>query len=258
MSRNTILPMQKLIVHAAILIFALLPSVSSTQKHTKRIIHESSHHKVLELSPKLSFQIILHGFLLWVSMGFLMPIAILVMRMSNRQKCGRRLKLIFYTHASLQILSVILVITATTLSVINFENFFDNTHQRIGLALYVAIWLPIVAGIFRPDKGSKRRGAWFCFHWLIGITVTLLGIVNIYTGLQAYHMKTMKSISVWNWLFSAEVAVIAFIYLLQEKWHYIKQSGVTVGNDSVRPTDQETSPTNEKNELSSMPSPEPC
>ncbi|MCD9638354.1 hypothetical protein HAX54_022253 [Datura stramonium] len=242
---------QKLIVHVAIFIVALLPLASAIQKHTKKITHECSDHKVLELSPKLSFQIVLHGFLLWASMGFLMPIGILVMRMSNKEENGRRLKMIVYTHASLQILSVLLVAVATIMSVMNFENFFDNTHQRIGLALYVAIWLPLIAGIFRPDRGSKNRGVWYAFHWLIGVTVTLLGIVNVYIGLQAYNTKTMRSTSVWSWLFSVEVAVIAFIYLLQEKWHHIKQSGGILGKESVRPTDQEASPT-QKKELSAM------
>ncbi|XP_060189750.1 cytochrome b561 domain-containing protein At2g30890-like [Lycium barbarum] len=255
MSSKMVQTTQKLIVHVAIFIFALLPLVSATQKHTKKIVHKCNDHKVLELSPKLSFQIILHGFLLWASMGFLMPMAILVIRMSNKEENGRRLKMIVYTHAALQIVSVLLVAVATIMSVINFENFFDNTHQRVGLALYVATWLPLVAGIFRPDKGSKNRGKWYAFHWLIGVTVTLLGIVNVYIGLQAYNKKTMKSTSIWNWLFSAEVGVIVLIYLLQEKWHYIKQSEGILGNESVRPTDQESSPT-QKKELS--PSSEPC
>ncbi|KAK4342208.1 hypothetical protein RND71_038024 [Anisodus tanguticus] len=237
---------QKVIVHVAIFILALLPLVSATENHKKKIVHECNDHKVLELSPKLSFQIILHGFLLWASMGFLMPIAMLVIRMSNKEENGRRLKMIVYAHAALQVLSVLLVAVATIMSVINFENFFDNTHQRLGLALYVAIWLPFIAGIFRPDKGSKNRGVWYAFHWLIGVTVTLLGIVNVYIGLQAYNTKTMISTSIWNWLFSVEVAVIAFIYLFQEKWHYIKQSGGILGNESVRPTDQESSPTRKK------------
>ncbi|XP_016511633.1 uncharacterized protein LOC107828778 [Nicotiana tabacum] len=74
-------------------------------------------------------------------------------------------------------------------------------------------------------------------------------IVNIYTGLQA---------RIWNWHFSVEVAVIAFIYLFQQKWHYINQSGVILGNESVLTTDQQTSPTDEKKEMSPMPSSEPC
>ncbi|CAN4103111.1 unnamed protein product [Withania somnifera] len=209
--------MQKLIVHVAIFIVALLPLVTATQKHTKNTIHKCNDHKVLELTPKLSLQIILHGFLLWASMGFLMPIAILLIRMPYKVEDGKRLKMIVYTHASLQVLSVLLVAIATIMSLLSF--------------LY---------------RGIKNRGVWYAFHWLIGVAVTFLGIVNVYIGLQAYNTKTMKSIRVWNWLFSAEVAVIALIYLFQEKWHYIKQSGGMLRNEPVRPTYQEASPTQEK------------
>lgn len=54
---------------------------------------------LLQLSHKLMSEITLHGFLLWASMGFLMPIGILTIRMSNREECRRRLKILFYIHA---------------------------------------------------------------------------------------------------------------------------------------------------------------
>ncbi|KAM3301406.1 cytochrome domain-containing protein [Capsicum chacoense] len=172
----------------------------------------------------LSFQIILHGCLLWASMGFLMPIGILVIRMTNRhEQCGRRLKIILYTHTTLQILSFLLVTVATIMSIGNFDNSFTNNHQKIGLAIYGAIWLQAATGVFKPDRESKGRSIWFSIHWLLGVTVSLLGIINIYTGLQSYHTRTMKNISVWNLAFTVEIVVYLFIYLLQEKWPYIKQ-----------------------------------
>ncbi|XP_009777672.1 cytochrome b561 domain-containing protein At4g18260-like isoform X1 [Nicotiana sylvestris] len=211
------------------------------------------------LTPELSYQIMLHGFLLWTSMGFLMPIGILIIRMSYRQECRRRLKIILYIHATLQVLSLLLVTAAAIMSIRSFENYFKYNHQRIGLALYGVIWLQTGTGFLRPDRGSKGRSIWFSVHWLLGITVSLLGIINIYTGLQAYHTKTLRSTSVWNLTFTVEIAVIVFIYLLQQKWHYIMQSGVILGNEPVQPTDQETSSTYEKKELSAMPSSsEPC
>ncbi|MBA0703925.1 hypothetical protein Golax_016217, partial [Gossypium laxum] len=51
------------------------------------------------ISHKLMFEITLHGFLLWASMGFLMPIGILAIRMSNGEECGRKLQILFYVHA---------------------------------------------------------------------------------------------------------------------------------------------------------------
>lgn len=40
---------QKVIVHVAIFIVALLPLVTATEKHTKNITNESNDHKVLEV-----------------------------------------------------------------------------------------------------------------------------------------------------------------------------------------------------------------
>lgn len=53
------------------------------------------------------FDIEVHGFLLWASMGFLMPVAILAIRMSNREESGRKIKFMFYMHATLQASSIL-------------------------------------------------------------------------------------------------------------------------------------------------------
>ncbi|XP_027774332.1 cytochrome b561 domain-containing protein At4g18260-like [Solanum pennellii] len=122
----------------------------------------------------------------------------------------------------LQILSFLLVTAAAIMSIGNFDNSFTNNHQRIGLAVYAAIWLQAVTGILKPDRESKGRSIWFLVHWLLGVTVSLLGIINIYTGLQSYHTRTKRSTSVWNLAFTVEIVVILFIYLLQEKWALYK------------------------------------
>jgi len=54
------------------------------------------------MSPRLQFEITLHGLLLWASMAFLMPVGILVIRLSNREGNRRRLRITFYVHAVLQ------------------------------------------------------------------------------------------------------------------------------------------------------------
>lgn len=56
----------------------------------------------LQMTPELSFEIKVHGFLLWAAFGFLIPLGIPAIRMSNREQCERRLKTIFYIHACLQ------------------------------------------------------------------------------------------------------------------------------------------------------------
>ncbi|KAE8730487.1 Cytochrome b561 domain-containing protein [Hibiscus syriacus] len=128
---------------------------SSAQQHVKPPVglgkladKKGNIHKV---DHKLMFEVKLHGFLLWASMGFFMPVAILAIRMSNMQECGRRLKILFYVH---QILSLLLATAGAVMSVKNFNDSFNNHHQRLGLALYGTIWLQALTGVLRPSRGD--------------------------------------------------------------------------------------------------------
>ncbi|KAK9093516.1 hypothetical protein Syun_028427 [Stephania yunnanensis] len=195
-------------------------------------------HKTQKLvNPELSSEIVAHGFLLWVSMGVLMPLGIITIRVCSsgrRENCGRRLKMLFYAHVALQMLAVGLVTAAAVMSIKNFENAFNNNHQKIGLGLYGMTWLQPLIGYCRPQRGSKRRSLWFFVHWILGTATSLLGIINIYTGLHAYHIKIGRSVSIWTMAFTAQVCLIALLYLFQDKWDYImKKQGVILENNNV-------------------------
>ncbi|XP_057796093.1 cytochrome b561 domain-containing protein At4g18260-like [Salvia miltiorrhiza] len=228
-------------------ILNLPPPVASLQEAPT--MDSSNRYKV---TPQLLFEIKLHGFLLWASVGLLMPAAILVKRMSNREESGKRLRIIFYIHAITQVVSVLLATAAAVMSIKYFDNSFNNDHQRIGLAFYVIMWLQALAGICRPHRVSKSRNIWFVFHWLVGIVVSLLGVINIYTGLQAYHKRTLKNVRIWTILFTVQISLTLFLYLLQEKWHYIQKQGPILGNKPVQPTgDREMFPTCQQKETTS-------
>ncbi|XP_041003427.1 cytochrome b561 domain-containing protein At2g30890-like [Juglans microcarpa x Juglans regia] len=233
------------VILASIFILAL-PVVCSSQEPAESA---SKKDHLDKLSPKFLFEITLHGFLLWASMGFLMPVGILIIRMSNREESGRRLRILFYVHAILQILVVLLATAGAVLSIKNFNNSFNNYHQRIGVALYGIIWLQPLLGIVRPQRGSKGRSVWFFVHWLVGTAISLLGILNIYSGLQAYHEKTSRSIRLWIIIFTAEMSFIAFLYLLQDKWLDMQKQGVIMASEPIRPTEKEVSPRDIEKEL---------
>ncbi|KAK6919781.1 Cytochrome b561/ferric reductase transmembrane [Dillenia turbinata] len=226
-----------------LLVLVLLPTVNSHGNATMSS-HTSNKQNSHKLSSQLLFEINLHGFLLWASLGFLVPVGVLIIRMSNREQCGRRLKILFYIH----ILSLILVMAGAVLSLRSLENSFNNYHQRIGLVLYGLVWLQALIGLLRPHRGTNKRSVWFFLHWVLGTAVPLLGIINIYTGLQAYHKKTSRSTRLWSIIFTAEVSFIAFFYLFQDKWEYIQKQGVILGNESIRPTNQDKSPTDNEKE----------
>ncbi|KAI4308111.1 hypothetical protein L6164_031218 [Bauhinia variegata] len=228
----------------------MLPLVGSSQEQIKVISsHSRIQHDQQKMNPKLQFQITVHGFLLWASMGFLMPLGILVIRISNREENGRKLRTLFYVHAILQMLAVLLATAGAIMSIKNFNNSFNNNHQRVGVALYGIIWLQAILGLFRPKRESKRRSVWFFSHWMIGTAVSILGVLDVYIGLLAYREKTSKSIRIWVILFTIQVALIVFLYLLQDKWVYMQKQGEVLDSGSQRTICQDICLDDKKMEL---------
>ncbi|KAL2322508.1 hypothetical protein Fmac_026887 [Flemingia macrophylla] len=236
------------LVFNASLVFITFPLVSSSIEHHSRT-KDDNHIKLMvyvKMSPRLQFEITLHGFLLWASMGFLMPVGILAIRLPNRDENPRRHRIVFYVHAILQMIAVLLATGGAIMSIKNFNNLFNNSHQRLGVALYGIIWLQVLLGIFRPQRGTKRS-VWFFAHWILGTTVSFLGVLNVYLGLVAYHQKTSKGTKIWNILFTLQICVIVFFYLFQEKWVYIQNQGVALANEMMTTSCQESRPNeNEK------------
>ncbi|KAI9121022.1 hypothetical protein K1719_008055 [Acacia pycnantha] len=212
--------------------------------------HKSSNHKTNEINSQKTSDIALHGLLLWASMGFSMPLGILTIRMSSREGNGStRTRVLFYLHVAFQMLSLLLATIGAVMSLKNFENSFDNNHQRIGLALYGAILVQALIGFFRPLRQKKERTYWYFVHWILGTIISFVGIINIYTGLKAYHKKTLKSTTLWTILFTAQVSCNALIYLLQDKMEYIKKRRVIPGTESTVPSDQDIPHLQNQNEL---------
>uniref|UniRef100_A0A7N0T455 Cytochrome b561 domain-containing protein n=1 Tax=Kalanchoe fedtschenkoi TaxID=63787 RepID=A0A7N0T455_KALFE len=147
----------------------------------------------------------LHGLLLWSSMGVLMPVGILLIRMCSKQESQGKARVLYYLHGIFQVVSVLLVTAAAVLSIQKFENSFKNNHQRVGLALYAGVWFQALLGFCRPHRGRKGRSKWYFAHWLSGTAITLTGITNIYTGLGSYHRRTEKGTGLWVALFTAEI-----------------------------------------------------
>ncbi|KAL5577206.1 hypothetical protein UlMin_018905 [Ulmus minor] len=203
-----------------------LEDVSLSANH--KTVKDSFHNN---LSPQMKSHITIHGLLLWVSIGFLLPAGIITVRLSAREEQGSsRAKVFFYLHVIIQMLSVLIATAGAIMSIRNFENSFNNNHQRIGLVLYVALYLQTMIGFLRPQRGKKGRKIWYFVHWMLGTLISLVGIINIYTGLQAYHKKTSRSTRVWTFLFTVEVSFIGFFYLFQDKKEHMQKQGVVLDN----------------------------
>lgn len=51
-----------------------------------------------------------------------------------------------------QVIAVLLATAGAIMSIKNFNNLFNNNHQRLGVALYGVIWLQVLVGIIRPQR----------------------------------------------------------------------------------------------------------
>lgn len=69
---------------------------------------------------------------------------------------------------------------------------------------------------------------------MLGTAISLLGIINIYSGIMAYHVKTSKGTWLWNILFTAQVSLITFLYLFIDKWDHLQKQTIPLSsrNDS--------------------------
>ncbi|KAF3334782.1 cytochrome b561 domain-containing protein [Carex littledalei] len=90
-----------------VLLTIIVPSVESARNYTDQS-HNDSQSSPMKLNPKLSLQIKIHALLLWGSVGFLMPIGILVIRFASSCTCGKYSRVLFYLHVVLQIAAVAL------------------------------------------------------------------------------------------------------------------------------------------------------
>ncbi|XP_010557147.1 PREDICTED: cytochrome b561 domain-containing protein At2g30890 [Tarenaya hassleriana] len=231
--------------HLLAFLLLLLPPCSSHESTRSLAIDANGIHPSSEklISWKILYEVKVHGFLLWASMGLLMPIGILSIRMPNKDRCRR----LFYLHVTSQMSALILVTVGAVMSIRNFNNSFDNYHQRIGIGLYIVVWFQALLGFLRPPpRGHKARSPWFMAHWILGTSTSLLGILNIYTGLYAYSTKTSTSVKLWTILFTVQVSCFAFFFLFQEKWSYVRnlsdQNNVSTAGDEFR----ESTPAPEK------------
>ncbi|XP_018677355.2 cytochrome b561 domain-containing protein At2g30890-like isoform X2 [Musa acuminata AAA Group] len=213
-----------------LLLLPLLLHCVGSLRDTPRLVQSRRNGQ-----PPNPLQITVHAFLLWVSVGFLMPVGIIIIRVSHRVHCITKLKALFYAHVIVQTVAILLATAAAVLSVINFENSFSNTHQRLGAALYALIWIQPVVAFLRPHRGTKLRGVWYLLHWLLGTGVCVLGVANVYIGLHTYRERSSRSVSLWASLLTAAVSIVAVVYLLQDKWEYLMKQA-RVGDEQVTPS----------------------
>ncbi|KAM0950354.1 putative cytochrome b561 and DOMON domain-containing protein [Dioscorea sansibarensis] len=122
-----------------------------------------------------------HGVLNAVSWGILMPVGAIT---------ARYLKIFanpawFYLHVACQCSAYIVGVAGwgTGLKLGSESSGVTyHSHRNIGIALFCLATLQVFALLLRPNKDHKYRIYWNAYHYLVGYTVIVLSIINIFKG----------------------------------------------------------------------------
>lgn len=125
----------------------------------------------------------IHGVLNAVSWGILMPIGALIARYLKVFKSADPAW--FYLHASCQSIAYIVGVAgwATGLKLGSESAGIQyDAHRTIGIILFCLGTLQVFALLLRPKADHKYRFYWNIYHHLVGYTVIILSIINIFKG----------------------------------------------------------------------------
>ncbi|CAL9103439.1 unnamed protein product [Musa acuminata var. zebrina] len=126
-----------------------------------------------------------HGVLNAVSWGILLPIGAIFARYLKTFESADPTW--FYLHVTCQIIGYGVGVGgwATGLSLGSKSKGIEyTTHRSIGMALFSLATLQVFALFLRPNKDHKYRFYWNIYHHLVGYTVIILGIINVFQGLD--------------------------------------------------------------------------
>ncbi|XP_022873193.1 cytochrome b561 and DOMON domain-containing protein At3g25290-like [Olea europaea var. sylvestris] len=154
----------------------------------------------------------IHGILNVVSWGIMFPIGIIIARYVRSFPSADPAW--FYLHIFCQVSSYAIGVAGwgTGLKLGSQSKGVRYTvHRNIGIALFSLATLQIFALFLRPKKDHKLRFYWNIYHHGIGYTILVLGILNVFKGLDILNPEPK-----WREAYIILIAVLGGISLLLE------------------------------------------
>ncbi|KAJ4968264.1 hypothetical protein NE237_014965 [Protea cynaroides] len=127
----------------------------------------------------------IHGILNAVSWGILFPLGVIIARYLKTFRSADPAW--FYLHVSCQCSAYVIGVAgwATGLKLGNESKGVEYPlHRNIGISLFCFATLQIFALFLRPKKDHKHRFYWNVYHHGIGYLIVILGIINVFKGLE--------------------------------------------------------------------------
>ncbi|XP_031101208.1 cytochrome b561 and DOMON domain-containing protein At3g25290-like [Ipomoea triloba] len=127
----------------------------------------------------------IHGILNAVSWGILFPVGIIIARYLRTFQSADPAW--FYLHVACQICAYAIGVAgwATGLKLGSQSKGVQYTdHRNLGISLFCLATLQMFSLLLRPKKDHKYRFYWNIYHYGIGYSVLVLGIINVFKGLH--------------------------------------------------------------------------
>jgi hypothetical protein len=126
-----------------------------------------------------------HGILNAVSWGVLLPIGAVTARyLRHIQALGPAW---FYAHAGIQLSALFIGTVGFAIGIRLGElspGVVYGLHRKLGFAAFSFGALQTLALLFRPKTTNKFRKYWKSYHHFVGYACVVLGVVNVFQGLE--------------------------------------------------------------------------
>ncbi|GMP90244.1 hypothetical protein CsSME_00041456 [Camellia sinensis var. sinensis] len=154
----------------------------------------------------------IHGILNAVSWGIMFPIGAIIARYLKTFQSAHPAW--FYLHVICQLCAYIIGVAGwgTGLKLGSESKGFQYTdHRNIGIALFCLATVQIFALFLRPKKDHKLRFYWNIYHLGIGYAILILGIFNVFKGLNMLNPAKK-----WKSAYLLVIVVLGLIAILLE------------------------------------------
>ncbi|KAD3068468.1 hypothetical protein R6Q59_017517 [Mikania micrantha] len=171
----------------------------------------------------------IHGILNAVSWGVLFPVGIIIARYLRTFPSADPAW--FYFHVFCQVSGYAIGVAGwgTGLKLgSDSKGVTYSTHRSIGIALFSLATVQVFALFLRPNKDHKFRFYWNIYHHGIGYVILVLGIINVFKGLDILSPE-----SKWRTIYIIVISTLGAIALLLEVITWI----VTLNKKSSKSTE---------------------
>ncbi|KAK1412677.1 hypothetical protein QVD17_34118 [Tagetes erecta] len=152
----------------------------------------------------------IHGILNAVSWGILFPTGIMIARYLRTFPAADPAW--FYIHGSLQVSAYAIGVAGWGTGMklgSESKGVKYSGHRNIGIALFCLATLQVLAVFLRPKVGHKFRFYWNIYHHGTGYAVIILGILNIFKGLEILSPSSKWKLTYI--IIISSLGVIAFV-----------------------------------------------